>query len=231
MIQLKRTPEDLVAKGILSPRRRVDRSETSLISYTATGRFQSGRPRCGHRYGRLFPTFRMVPFDVSYIPFFFAAHLRRASLPDGISPIHPRHQGLWEFDESACRMGTAISFPHLESSPRREFPRMVKCTHRVERSIPIFQESFMVTVLNKYSSRIAAQVRRRLANHLYGTGLTGRTCKSPRWASAACGTKAYLQHAPERSGAQVRKADAAGLVGMRFNTIGVSDGISMGTGA
>ena len=91
----------------------------------------------------------------------------------------------------------------------------------------------MAVTLNKYSSRIT-QPKSQGASQamLYGTGLTDRGHEQGRRsASPACGTRATPATCtsttwPTRSRKGCRPA---GLVGMRFNTIGVSDGISMGT--
>ena len=66
---------------------------------------------------------------------------------------------------------------------------------------------------------------------LYGTGLTSEDMQKPAGRrSRASGTRATLQHASRRLADHVKAGVvAAGLVGLRFNTIGVSDGISMGT--
>jgi len=104
--------------------------------------------------------------------------------------------------------------------------------HGVERSIPIFQESFMVTVLNKYSSRIT-QPKSQGASQamLYGTGLTEEDMQKPQVGICSMWYEGNTcnMHLNDLA-AQVKEGvTAAGLVGMRFNTIGVSDGISMGT--
>jgi dihydroxy-acid dehydratase len=86
--------------------------------------------------------------------------------------------------------------------------------------------------LNKYSSRIT-QPKSQGASQamLYGTGLTREDMDKPQVGIAAmwyegntCNMHLNDLAAEVREGVQ-----AAGMVGMRFNTIGVSDGISMGT--
>ena len=85
---------------------------------------------------------------------------------------------------------------------------------------------------NKYSSRIT-QPRSQGASQamLYGTGLTPADLQKPQvgiasmwWEGNTCNMHLDKLAAHVKDGVQ-----AAGLVGLRFNTIGVSDGISMGT--
>ncbi|HXD17379.1 MAG TPA: dihydroxy-acid dehydratase [Vicinamibacterales bacterium] len=85
---------------------------------------------------------------------------------------------------------------------------------------------------NKYSSRIT-QPRSQGASQamLYGTGLTPADLQKPQvgicsmwWEGNTCNMHLDRLAAHVKEGVQ-----AAGLVGLRFNTIGVSDGISMGT--
>ena len=86
--------------------------------------------------------------------------------------------------------------------------------------------------MNKYSSRIT-QPRSQGASQamLYGTGLTDADLQKAQvgicsmwWEGNTCNM--HL----DRLAVQVKEGvQAAGLVGLRFNTIGVSDGISMGT--
>jgi dihydroxy-acid dehydratase len=86
--------------------------------------------------------------------------------------------------------------------------------------------------MNKYSSRIT-QPRSQGASQamLYGTGLTDADLQKPQvgicsmwWEGNTCNMHLDRLAAHVKEGVQ-----AAGLVGLRFNTIGVSDGISMGT--
>ena len=86
--------------------------------------------------------------------------------------------------------------------------------------------------MNKYSSRIT-QPRSQGASQamLYGTGLTDADLQKPQvgicsmwWEGNTCNMHLDRLAAHVKDGVQ-----AAGLVGLRFNTIGVSDGISMGT--
>ncbi len=90
----------------------------------------------------------------------------------------------------------------------------------------------MTSGLNKYSSRITQRKSQGASQAmLYGTGLTEQDMDKPQigiasvWYEGNTCNMHLLQLAEE-----VKKGVAeAGLVGMRFNTIGVSDGISMGT--
>ncbi|HID54088.1 MAG TPA: dihydroxy-acid dehydratase [Anaerolineae bacterium] len=86
--------------------------------------------------------------------------------------------------------------------------------------------------LNKYSSRIT-QVKSQGASQamLYGTGLQPADMDK---AQVGIGSMWYEgntcnMHLNDLAAKVKEGVQAAGLVGMRFNTIGVSDGISMGT--
>ncbi|MCC6389252.1 MAG: dihydroxy-acid dehydratase [Bryobacterales bacterium] len=90
----------------------------------------------------------------------------------------------------------------------------------------------MAQPLNKYSSRIT-QPKSQGASQamLYATGLTEEDMNKPQVGIASVWFEGnpcnmHLLHLAEKAREGVT---AAGLVGMRFNTIGVSDGISMGT--
>lgn len=86
--------------------------------------------------------------------------------------------------------------------------------------------------LNKFSSRIT-QPKSQGASQamLYGTGLKPEDMAKPEigiasvwWEGNTCN-----MHLNDLAAKVKEGVEAAGLVGMRFNTIGVSDGISMGT--
>src|SRR5512136_992984 len=90
----------------------------------------------------------------------------------------------------------------------------------------------MSTKLNRYSSRIT-QPKSQGASQamLYGAGLTREDMNKAEvgivsnwWEGNTCNMHLNDLAAKVKEGVQ-----AAGLVGLRFNTIGVSDGISMGT--
>ncbi len=90
----------------------------------------------------------------------------------------------------------------------------------------------MKAKLNLYSSRIT-QPRSQGASQamLYGTGLSREDLDKPQVGIASMWYEGNTcnMHLDELA-AQVKEGvQAAGMVGMRFNTIGVSDGISMGT--
>jgi dihydroxy-acid dehydratase len=95
-----------------------------------------------------------------------------------------------------------------------------------------FPESAMTDKLNRYSARIT-QPRSQGASQamLYATGLKREDLDKPQIGIASV----WFEGNPCNMhlldlGAQVKQGvEAAGMVGMRFNTIGVSDGISMGT--
>jgi dihydroxy-acid dehydratase len=90
----------------------------------------------------------------------------------------------------------------------------------------------MTSKLNKYSQRIT-QPRSQGASQamLYGTGLDAADMDKPQVGIASVWFEGNTcnMHLNDLA-LQVKQAVvAAGMVGMRFNTIGVSDGISMGT--
>src|SRR5690606_7065101 len=87
-------------------------------------------------------------------------------------------------------------------------------------------------MLNKYSRHIT-QPKSQGASQamLYGTGLTDDDMQKPQVGIASMWYEGNTcnMHLLDLA-AKVREGVvAAGMVGMRFNTIGVSDGISMGT--
>ena len=90
----------------------------------------------------------------------------------------------------------------------------------------------MADQLNKYSSRIT-QPKSQGASQamLYATGLTEEDMDKPQVGIASVwyeGNPCNM-HLLDLSAEVKRGVSDAGLVGMRFNTVGVSDGISMGT--
>jgi dihydroxy-acid dehydratase len=86
--------------------------------------------------------------------------------------------------------------------------------------------------LNRYSARITEPKSQGASQAmLYGTGLTDADMAKPEvgiasvwWEGNTCNMHLNDLAAKVREGVL-----AASLVGLRFNTIGVSDGISMGT--
>lgn len=86
--------------------------------------------------------------------------------------------------------------------------------------------------LNRYSSRVTEPKSQGASQAmLYGTGLTQEELTRPQvgissvwWEGNTCN-----MHLNDLAAHVKEGVTAAGLVGMRFNTIGVSDGISMGT--
>jgi len=86
--------------------------------------------------------------------------------------------------------------------------------------------------LNRYSSRVTEPKSQGASQAmLYGTGLTPQDMSKPEigiasvwWEGNTCN-----MHLNDLAAEAKRGVVDAGLVGMRFNTIGVSDGISMGT--
>jgi dihydroxy-acid dehydratase len=89
-----------------------------------------------------------------------------------------------------------------------------------------------MTQLNRYSSRITQPASQGASQAmLYATGMSPEDMQKPQVGIASvwyegnpCNMHLMDLAAKVREGVQ-----AAGMVGMRFNTIGVSDGISMGT--
>ncbi len=90
----------------------------------------------------------------------------------------------------------------------------------------------MTKNLNKYSSRVT-QPKSQGASQamLYGTGLTEADMDKPQVGIAAVWYEGNTcnMHLNDLAARVKAGVTAAGMVGMRFNTIGVSDGISMGT--
>jgi dihydroxy-acid dehydratase len=86
--------------------------------------------------------------------------------------------------------------------------------------------------LNKYSARIT-QVKSQGASQamLYGTGLRPEDMDKPQVGIASVWYEGNTcnMHLNDLAAKVKEGVERAGLVGMRFNTIGVSDGISMGT--
>jgi dihydroxy-acid dehydratase len=105
-------------------------------------------------------------------------------------------------------------------------------------SFPVFDQNlstnkFMAEpTLNKFSSRIT-QPRIQGASQamLYGTGLTPEDMQKPQVGIASVWYEGNTCNMHlDKLALEVKKGVVdAGMVGMRFNTIGVSDGISMGT--
>ena len=90
----------------------------------------------------------------------------------------------------------------------------------------------MSAALNKFSSRVT-QPRSQGASQamLYGTGLSDEDMKKAQVGIASVWYEGNTcnMHLNKLADKVKEGVLAAELVGMRFNTIGVSDGISMGT--
>lgn len=90
----------------------------------------------------------------------------------------------------------------------------------------------MTEKLNRYSSRIT-QPKSQGASQamLYGTGMTETDMDKPQIGIASVWYEGNTcnMHLLDLAQRVKEGVEAAGLVGMRFNTVGVSDGISMGT--
>jgi dihydroxy-acid dehydratase len=89
-----------------------------------------------------------------------------------------------------------------------------------------------MNVLNKYSQRIT-QPKSQGASQamLYGTGMTPEDMNKAQVGICSVWYEGNTcnMHLNDLSAAVKEGVKASGLVGMRFNTVGVSDGISMGT--
>jgi dihydroxy-acid dehydratase len=89
-----------------------------------------------------------------------------------------------------------------------------------------------MTQLNKYSARITQPASQGASQAmLYATGLTEEDLNKPQVGIASCwfeGNSCNM-HLLDLAAKVKEGVAAADLLGMRFNTIGVSDGISMGT--
>ena len=86
--------------------------------------------------------------------------------------------------------------------------------------------------LNKYSARVTQPKSQGGSQAmLYGTGLTESDMDKPQVGIASMWYEGNTcnMHLNDLASEAKKGVDAAGMVGMRFNTIGVSDGISMGT--
>ena len=94
------------------------------------------------------------------------------------------------------------------------------------------QGAFRMTQLNKYSSRIT-QPKSQGASQamLYGTGMTREDMDKAQVGIASVWYEGNTcnMHLLDLAAKVKEGVAAAGCVGLRFNTIGVSDGISMGT--
>src|SRR5882762_3645790 len=90
----------------------------------------------------------------------------------------------------------------------------------------------MARQLNKYSARVT-QPKSQGASQamLYGAGLTEQDMQKPQVGIASVWFEGNTcnMHLLGLAEQVKQGVTAAGLVGMRFNTVGVSDGISMGT--
>ena len=90
----------------------------------------------------------------------------------------------------------------------------------------------MAQQLNKYSARVT-QPKSQGASQamLYATGLTEQDMQKPQVGIASVWFEGNTcnMHLLTLAEKVKQGVTAAGLVGLRFNTVGVSDGISMGT--
>ena len=93
-------------------------------------------------------------------------------------------------------------------------------------------EPYDTTALNRYSSRLTQPKKAGVSQSmLYATGLTEEDMQKPQVGIASVwydGNPCNM-HLGDLADAVKESVHAEGLLGMRFNTIGVSDGISMGT--
>ena len=87
-------------------------------------------------------------------------------------------------------------------------------------------------VLNKYSSELTQKVEQVGSRAmLYGTGMTADDMQKPQIGIASMGWEGNTcnMHLNRLAGEVKKGIQGAGLLGLIFHTIGVSDGISMGT--
>lgn len=94
------------------------------------------------------------------------------------------------------------------------------------------QEKKKNTNLNRYSSRITQDWDQPASQAmLYGTGLTEEDLTKPQVGIASSGYEGNTcnMHLNDLAALAKQSCQEAGLIGLIFNTIGVSDGISMGT--
>ena len=105
-------------------------------------------------------------------------------------------------------------------------------SEQYETEIRYQKENLMTEPLNKFSARVT-QVRSQGASQamLYGTGLTEEDLNKPQVGIASVWYEGNTcnMHLNTLAAKVKEGVDAADLIGLRFNTIGVSDGISMGT--
>jgi len=90
----------------------------------------------------------------------------------------------------------------------------------------------MAQKLNTFSSRITERKSQGASQAmLYGTGMTDQDMHKPQVGIASCWYEGNTcnMHLNDLAAKVKKGVVGAGMVGMRFNTIGVSDGISMGT--
>ena len=90
----------------------------------------------------------------------------------------------------------------------------------------------MAQKLNAFSSRITERKSQGASQAmLYGTGMTDEDMHRPQVGIASCWYEGNTcnMHLNDLAAKVKQGVVGAGMVGMRFNTIGVSDGISMGT--
>jgi dihydroxy-acid dehydratase len=89
-----------------------------------------------------------------------------------------------------------------------------------------------MTQLNKFSARITQRKSQGASQAmLYGTGMTEEDMSKPQVGISSVWYEGNTcnMHLNDLAAKVKEGVTAAGMVGMRFNTIGVSDGISMGT--
>ena len=122
------------------------------------------------------------------------------------------------------RLGNDSHCTSVHKKPNRQVDDVLKNEAPASSAVP--------SDLNKYSSRIT-QPKSQGASQamLYGTGLTPDDMNKPQvgissvwWEGNTCN-----MHLNDLALEVKLGVEDAGLVGFRFNTIGVSDGISMGT--
>ena len=130
----------------------------------------------------------------------------------------------------AIRREASITVPGRERS--RTIPSLKNSKHVEQAAETAITQNEMTHPLNKYSSEMT-QPKSQGASQamLYATGLRNEDMAKPQIGIASMwfeGNPCNM-HLLKLAEAVKKGVNAVGLVGLRFNTIGVSDGISMGT--
>lgn len=131
--------------------------------------------------------------------------------------------------------GAAFAAAGMRRRPSREWRRGLRIVAVAAPAAPQAVESPVgeeTTILNKYSSRVT-QPKSQGASQaiLYGVGLTRDDLNKPQVGISSVWYEGNTcnMHLLKLSEAVKQGVQEAGMVAFRFNTVGVSDAISMGT--